>query len=198
MAATAFIWIGNHPGLDFVNTAPVIQGHTVELLADLDSLVTWCDEAGLLRDGLAARLVRLEDGAATRVVEWSHDLRAALRALLDPQVPHTRGYAELNWVLAGLTGSLVMMSKAGPRLYLLAEGPAEQLQLDLVQATTGALTQLDPTRIRRCANPECVLIFHDTSKSGQRRWCDMAVCGNRAKTAAHYRRRRRGMPASRN
>jgi len=197
MSATAFIWVGNHPGLDFVNTAPVIQGATVELLADLDSLVTWCHEAGVLRDGLAGRLVGLSDRAAAELVQWSHDLRAALRALLDAPVPLAGGYTELNRVLAGLTGSLVMTDQPRPRLDLLAEGPAEQLQLDLVQATTAALSQLDPTRIRRCANAECVLIFHDKSKGGQRRWCDMTVCGNRAKAAAHYRRRRRGVPARR-
>ncbi len=191
-----FIWVGNHPGLDFVNTAPVIGGATVELLPDLESLVTWCDEAGVLRDGLTARLVGLGDRAAAEVVQWSHDLRAALRALLDTPVPHARGCADLNRVLAGLTGSLMMTGQPRPRLDLVAEAPAEQLQLDLAQATTGALSQLDPTRIRRCANPACVLVFLDTSKGGQRRWCDMTVCGNRAKAAAHYRRRRRGVPAN--
>jgi predicted RNA-binding Zn ribbon-like protein len=48
--------------------------------------------------------------------------------------------------------------------------------------------QLD--RVRRCANPECGWLFLDNSKSGNRRWCSMTACGNRAKAHRHYMRRR--------
>lgn len=191
MGRTAFLWVGNHPGLDFVNTKPVIDGAAVELLPSLDSLLAWCDRAGVLRDGLAARLADLDGRAATEVVQWSHDLRAALRTLLEAPDPAADGFTDLNRVLTGLTGSLIMTGRPRPHLDLLAEGAAEQLRLDLARATTAALFELDPTRIRRCANPTCVLIFHDTSKGGQRRWCDMSLCGNRAKAIAHYRRRQR-------
>lgn len=44
--------------------------------------------------------------------------------------------------------------------------------------------------VRQCANPKCVLFFYDDSRSRRRRWCSMAVCGNRMKVAAHARRRR--------
>jgi predicted RNA-binding Zn ribbon-like protein len=43
-------------------------------------------------------------------------------------------------------------------------------------------------RIRRCAHPDCVLWFLDTSRNGTRRWCSMAGCGNRAKAQRHYSR----------
>jgi hypothetical protein len=36
----------------------------------------------------------------------------------------------------------------------------------------------------------CSLLFVDTSRSGRRRWCSMERCGNRAKVAAHRRRRK--------
>jgi predicted RNA-binding Zn ribbon-like protein len=32
-------------------------------------------------------------------------------------------------------------------------------------------------------------VFHDFTKAHTRRWCRMAVCGNRAKAAAHRARR---------
>ena len=41
-------------------------------------------------------------------------------------------------------------------------------------------------RIRQCANEKCLWLFVDESKSGTRRWCDMASCGNRAKARRHY------------
>ncbi len=43
-------------------------------------------------------------------------------------------------------------------------------------------------RIRVCAADNCGLLLLDTSRSGQRRWCSMEVCGNRAKVRAHRSR----------
>lgn len=43
-------------------------------------------------------------------------------------------------------------------------------------------------RLRRCAGPQCSLLFHDASRPGARRWCDTARCGNRANTKAYRRR----------
>ena len=45
-------------------------------------------------------------------------------------------------------------------------------------------------RVRRCANPLCGWLFLDESKGGNRRWCSMAACGNRAKAHRHYLKRR--------
>ena len=39
------------------------------------------------------------------------------------------------------------------------------------------------------------LMFYDRSKSHARRWCSMAVCGNRAKATAHRVRDRRARSA---
>jgi predicted RNA-binding Zn ribbon-like protein len=45
-------------------------------------------------------------------------------------------------------------------------------------------------RVRQCANPACGWLFLDDSKSGNRRWCSMSACGNRAKAHRHYLRRK--------
>jgi predicted RNA-binding Zn ribbon-like protein len=45
-------------------------------------------------------------------------------------------------------------------------------------------------RLKRCEGQRCALLFVDTSRSGRRRWCSMERCGNRAKVAAHRRRRK--------
>ena len=44
-------------------------------------------------------------------------------------------------------------------------------------------------RVRHCANPDCGWLFLDNSKSGNRRWCSMSACGNRAKAHRHYLRK---------
>jgi predicted RNA-binding Zn ribbon-like protein len=55
--------------------------------------------------------------------------------------------------------------------------------------------QGDPALVRRCGNPKCVLYFYDTTKNHNRRFCSPAICGNRVKAAARYRRQRGGRSA---
>jgi predicted RNA-binding Zn ribbon-like protein len=50
------------------------------------------------------------------------------------------------------------------------------------------LIEENPSRLRKCANPDCVLRFYDVSKAGARRWCSMSTCGNRAKYRTHHAR----------
>lgn len=50
-------------------------------------------------------------------------------------------------------------------------------------ASAHLVADVDPGRLRRCTNQTCRLWFVDTSKGGRRRWCSMARCGNRAKSA---------------
>jgi hypothetical protein len=46
------------------------------------------------------------------------------------------------------------------------------------------------SRLKVCANPDCLWAFYDRSRNQQGNWCDMAVCGNRLKNR-HLRARRR-------
>ncbi len=48
------------------------------------------------------------------------------------------------------------------------------------------LTSSELDRVRECAGAGCAWLFLDTSKNRTRRWCDMSICGNRAKARRHY------------
>jgi len=48
----------------------------------------------------------------------------------------------------------------------------------------------DTDRLKIC--PNCEWLFLDRSKNRSRTWCDMAVCGNRAKARLHYQKKRKG------
>ncbi|WP_439871629.1 CGNR zinc finger domain-containing protein [Rhizobium leguminosarum] len=50
----------------------------------------------------------------------------------------------------------------------------------------------DPQRMKICGN--CGWLFIDRSRNRSRIWCDMAVCGNRAKANRHYRRKKEETP----
>jgi len=64
------------------------------------------------------------------------------------------------------------------------------LLLPIAEAMGGLVCDKDFTLVRKCEGPTCTLWFLDVSKAHARRWCSMAVCGNRAKAAAHRARAR--------
>lgn len=180
-----FLWLGNHAATDLCNTAPVVDGARVELLADVDALVRWAAAVGI---EVPAAGVTERDGA--RTLRWVRELRGALRAVLEPATRGPAAVAALNDVLAGEAGALeVRAEQGGYAVGVSSPDERRRFRLDLAAAVLDIFSH-DLSLVRRCANPDCVLLFLDSSKSGRRRWCDMATCGNRAKVAAHYARHR--------
>jgi predicted RNA-binding Zn ribbon-like protein len=51
----------------------------------------------------------------------------------------------------------------------------------IVRSGVDLLTSSELDRVRGCAARTCEWLFIDTTKNRTRRWCDMAVCGNREK-----------------
>ena len=47
---------------------------------------------------------------------------------------------------------------------------------------------IDEGRVRACDAADCRMVFHDESRTNNRRWCSMERCGNRAKVRAHRER----------
>src|SRR5207248_399942 len=69
---------------------------------------------------------------------------------------------------------------------------AAGLLAPMLWSAADLLTNADRRRVRRCANDACLWLFVDESKAGTRRWCDMASCGNRAKSRRHYLKAKAG------
>jgi len=66
---------------------------------------------------------------------------------------------------------------------------AGQLTALVARDAVAALTPPERARVRMCAADDCALIYLDTSRPGNRRWCSMDRCGNRAKVRGHRSRR---------
>ena len=64
----------------------------------------------------------------------------------------------------------------------------DTLLLPIAQAMADLVCDADFTQVRNCEGPTCTMLFLDTTKGHARRWCSMAVCGNRAKQATHRAR----------
>ena len=64
----------------------------------------------------------------------------------------------------------------------------ESLLLPIGEALAKFVCEEDFARVKACEGHRCTLVFADHSRMQARRWCSMAICGNRAKQAAHRNR----------
>ncbi len=189
-----FFWIGGALWLDAVNSEWISDGERVDGWRDAASLEAWLRQAGeRFGEAEALRDVRLKGG--DELLEAAKPLRAALRAACEAAHEERRvpalALAELNAALA----RRAVMS----RLEATADGWREREVLAgqegvlwlLARSAARSWTGGELSRLKPCANPDCILWFLDTSKNGTRRWCSMQGCGNRHKVTAHYERRKR-------
>jgi predicted RNA-binding Zn ribbon-like protein len=68
--------------------------------------------------------------------------------------------------------------------------PVEAALGPIALAAVRLFTEGDFHRIRECGGHACGWLFYDRSKNNRRRWCEMEVCGNRAKQKRLAARRR--------
>ena len=61
------------------------------------------------------------------------------------------------------------------------ESPVEAVLGPISLSALTLLQQADLTRVKQCQGEKCGWLFFDTTKNKSRRWCEMEVCGNRAK-----------------
>ena len=76
-------------------------------------------------------------------------------------------------------------------------GPASALLVSLAREAVQLFGSDMADLVRKCQAPICALYFIDTSRKGDRRWCSMSGCGNKAKAAKFRQRQRRSKTAKR-
>jgi predicted RNA-binding Zn ribbon-like protein len=108
-------------------------------------------------------------------------LREAIDAHFRHRTIHGR---DDNRLVAGLLGRLSATFAAHAR------DPAPcPVDLATARSALKLIASPDTERLKIC--PNCEWLFIDRSKNRSRTWCDMSVCGNRAKARLHYKKRRK-------
>lgn len=189
---------GGHLALDFANTVDE-RPHDPprERLGSYGDLLAWAEQAGVLKPAEAKRLGREAGGrpdAAARVLGQARALREHLFAIFEAAAggrPLPADHlAAVNPALARALGKL-RLEPAGKVAKWGWNDEPEALDLVLwpvIRAAAELLASPDLVLVRRCAADECAWLFLDRSRNRSRRWCDMTVCGNRAKARRHYSR----------
>jgi len=191
-----FLFVGNCLVLDFLNTSPVQNGETKELLPDFDALLRWFQAADLLNSREVGNLRKQwgESVRARHTVEAMRELRERLRdevlALERGGRVHHATIDDLNRLTAEHPMLIRLNTSGGASSTELWFDPRqpEDLFAPLAHSAATLFANVDRNRVRKC--DQCVLHFHDTSKKGTRRWCSMQLCGNRLKVAAYAARQR--------
>jgi predicted RNA-binding Zn ribbon-like protein len=192
-------FVGGDAALDFVNTVTGRDETPRDWLDSYARLLEWAGRAKLLPprsiQSLARRSER-DSGASERALAKAKRLREALfeigRDLAKRRVPQPEALELLrdHW-LAGAEAHVFAVE--GGRLAAVLDREADGL--DLVSSIVawrfaGNVLAHARGRLKICDGPNCAWLFLDTSKAGRRRWCDMADCGNAAKSRRHYARGR--------
>ena len=197
-----FLFVGNQPCLDFINTQLVVNERPLDLLATLSDLVAWLVQVRLLTDDEAKKIERQWGGQAkgTQTLEQARAFRVTLREMVERiasgrPVPQAAIEA-INDLLRYRIGRPQLTRRKGKfeREFQAESQDANQLLGLLAEAASDLLCTCDLSLIKKCQNPACVLFFYDTTKNHARHWCSMSLCGNRSKVAAHYRRHRGTTP----
>lgn len=176
------IMIADHLALDFMNTSFGVS-NPVELLTTDSQVREWLINAGL--HGAGEKVVLNAQG---ELLNDALELRTLARSLVS---------ARKNGALLDIN-QLNAFLENGAHYYQMAYSADQSLTLNRHRRVSSYKELLTPVAeeiadllvnanfalIRQCENPECTLWFYDKTKSHQRRWCDMAICGNRMKAAA--------------
>jgi len=197
MKVRRFVPLGCRIAIEFANTvaAPIKPRHG----RGWEALVGFLEAAGAIGPAEAGRLRALGETVPSRcagVVIRALELRAVIRQTLEAiasQRPLAAEWIEVvNRALRADAGAeQIVAAGSGWRPTFVPERHDPLVALAPLARSAAVLIAEGPAApVRRCANPKCVLFFYDDSRSRCRRWCSMAVCGNRMKVAAHARRRR--------
>jgi predicted RNA-binding Zn ribbon-like protein len=184
---------------DFLNTLDVDDGFPVEKLPTLDDALSWFVDRGVIHHEGAERArerVATQPDAAAKDIERVHAVRGALRevatSIAEQRAPRAAALNTVNRTLHARQVIELVPAPDGCSVDHRHVGdPIDDALARLAEPLVSELTGGHPERIRVCASDTCEWIFYDASRTGRRRWCDMATCGNRAK-AARYRARTKG------
>ena len=182
--------------IDFINTLDphAESAPQADSLKSYRDLVDWAAQAGVLnasQRALRLRLAKEKPQAAEAAFRQAIQLRGSLHrlvlALMERHSPASDDLRRFNMFLSNAQAHLQLhTTPEGYRLRLENDLQLSSLLWPIASAASRLLTSEDAHFIRRCDAESCRGFFIDRSKNHSRRWCDMKVCGNRAKARQYY------------
>jgi predicted RNA-binding Zn ribbon-like protein len=195
------IFIADSLGLDFLNSIATPIDTPVDWLSSGGGLLRWLAQANLVpADALDELKARAMPGELDKVADQARSLREWFRGFVRKHMGRPLTSKALHEL--GPLNRLLERDEAfsqisrhhhsdGDRLELRKmrrwRSP-ESLLLPIGEALAKFVCEEDFADVKACEGHICTLVFADRTRGRARRWCSMAICGNRAKQAAHRSR----------
>jgi predicted RNA-binding Zn ribbon-like protein len=193
--------VADAPALDFLNSVATPVDEKVDWLSDGEGLMSWLEQAGLV-PGSALAAIRSQatpaelDAVASKarvLREWfrefvqkrkgrplvARDLRE-----LEPLNQWLEQDVQYGEIVADVADGVTTFEFRANRRWT----SPESLLIAIAEVLAKFVCDEDFTHVKACEGPRCTLLFADHTRGHARRWCSMAICGNRAKVAAYRKR----------
>jgi predicted RNA-binding Zn ribbon-like protein len=190
------ILVGDALGLDFLNSIATPVDTAIDWIDDGEGYLSWLGQAHLVpSDVLRDVITRALPGELDKIANQARSLREWFRGFVREHMGRpltTEALAEL-----GPLNRLLERDETFGRIVAGAgQWPLElqavrrwrnpdSLLLPIGVALARLVCTEDFSHVKACEAPTCTLLFADHTRGHARRWCSMAICGNRAKQAAH-------------
>jgi predicted RNA-binding Zn ribbon-like protein len=194
------IFVGDAPGLDFLNSIATPVDTAIDWIDDGEGLLDWLEQAALVpADALKTMHAQAMSGELDEVADQARNLREWFRGFVQRHkgrpltAASLRELEPLNQLLERdeMFGRIVASCETDPPLAFETvrrwRSPSALL-LPIGETLARFVCAEDFSHVKACEGPTCTLLFADHTRGRARRWCSMAICGNRAKQAAHRER----------
>jgi predicted RNA-binding Zn ribbon-like protein len=195
------MFIADSLGLDFLNSMATPVDTPVDWLDSGDGLLKWLAQAKLVPAGALDELkTRAMPGELDKVADQARELREWFRGFVHKHMGRPLPPKALNEL--GPLNKLLERDEAFGRISRHRHNGDDRLELQRMRRWRSPESLLLPIAevlakfvceenfadIKACEGHRCTLVFADHTQRRARRWCSMAICGNRAKQAAHRNR----------
>jgi predicted RNA-binding Zn ribbon-like protein len=195
------IFIADSLGLNFLNSIATPVDTPVDWLDSGDGLLKWLAQAKLVpADPVNELKARATPGELENVADQARALREWFRGFVAKHMGRPLTPKALQEL--GPLNKLLERDEAFSRITRHHERDGHRFELQVMRRWRSpeslllpigeALAKLvcdeDFANIKACEGHSCTLVFADHTRRRARRWCSMAICGNRAKQAAHRSR----------
>jgi predicted RNA-binding Zn ribbon-like protein len=202
------LFLADALGLDFLNSLATPIDTPVDWIRDGDGLLAWLEQARLVpSQALKDLRTRAIPGELDNVAAQARDLREWFRGFVRTHKGRALTAGDLNDLEP--LNRLLERDESFSRIVTGDDGPTTTLQLrktrrwhtpdslllPIAETLATLVCEENFADVKACEGPTCTLMFADHTRGRVRRWCSMALCGNRAKQAAHRSRARRPVPS---
>ncbi|WP_223436612.1 MULTISPECIES: CGNR zinc finger domain-containing protein [unclassified Pseudomonas] len=201
------LFVADAAALDFLNSIATPVDEPVDWIDDGNGWLEWLKQSGWVEDEILQRLQeQAMPGELETVAAQARSLREWFRGFvlkykgqpleasalteleaLNRLLERDEKYTQIT-LQDGETPKLAWELKRRWR-------SPDSLLLPLGEVLAQFVSEEDFTNVKCCEGPSCTLMFVDHTRGRKRRWCSMAVCGNRAKAAAHRERQKKVIDA---